>query len=294
MQKLPVNLDEVAEAMDQRERDMLDWYLDLETGSVILVSNDYDLEDMEQDEFDAMPPQKREELADSWRVLHDDGSGFERIPEAESRDAYRLMEQFIDRVPDPRVARELEQAIAGKGAFRRFKEALSAHPRLQHQWYAFEAEAKCAWARQWLEDLGIESTWQPPALPPEVSEPPVIFGLDHAQITVPRGQEKPARQFYCDVLKMKELPKPAALQGRGGFWLAAGELQLHVGVEDGVNRSATKAHLAYRVNDIDAWARRLREHNVQVLDSVPIPGCRRFEFRDPFGNRIEMLQPEIG
>lgn len=123
-------------------------------------------------------------------------------------------------------------------------------------------------------------------------EGPLILRLDHAQITVPKGQEEAARRFYCDVLNMREAPKPASLQGRGGFWLTAGELQLHVGVEDGVDRTASKAHLAYRVNDIDSWAERLRNHAVQILDSVPIPGFRRFEFRDPFGNRVEMIQPE--
>jgi catechol 2,3-dioxygenase-like lactoylglutathione lyase family enzyme len=123
---------------------------------------------------------------------------------------------------------------------------------------------------------------------------PVILGLDHAQITVPTGQEEAARRFYCDVLMMTEVPKPPSLQGRGGLWLKAGTLQLHVGVEDGVDRGATKAHLAYRVDDTDAWKSRLCRLRIPVIDSVPIPGLRRFEFRDPFGNRIEMIQPENG
>jgi catechol 2,3-dioxygenase-like lactoylglutathione lyase family enzyme len=120
---------------------------------------------------------------------------------------------------------------------------------------------------------------------------PLILGLDHAQITVPKAQEHAARRFYCDVLKLNEIPKPPSLQSRGGLWLAMGDLQLHVGVEDGVDRSATKAHLAYLVNDTDAWQQRLREHGIEILESVPIPGFRRFEFRDPFGNRVEMIQP---
>jgi catechol 2,3-dioxygenase-like lactoylglutathione lyase family enzyme len=123
---------------------------------------------------------------------------------------------------------------------------------------------------------------------------PVILGLDHAQITVPKGMEEAARRFYCDVLMMTEVPKPASLQVRGGLWLLAGTLHLHVGVEKGVERAATKAHLAYRVNDVDAWAERLRRLGVSLMDSVPIAGFHRFEFRDPFGNRIEMIRPEKG
>ena len=32
--------------------------------------------------------------------------------------------------------------------------------------------------------------------------------------------------------------------GRGGFWLQVGDMQIHVGVEDDVDRAATRAHLA--------------------------------------------------
>ena len=118
----------------------------------------------------------------------------------------------------------------------------------------------------------------------------MIVGLHHAQITVPRGAEAQARQFYCEVLGLRELEKPSALQGRGGFWLQVGDRQVHVGTEDGVDHAATKAHVAYEVTDLAGWRARLRQHGVAILDGIPIPGYERFEFRDPFGNRIEFMQ----
>jgi catechol 2,3-dioxygenase-like lactoylglutathione lyase family enzyme len=63
-----------------------------------------------------------------------------------------------------------------------------------------------------------------------------------------------------------------------------------VGVEDGVDRAATKAHIAYQVSDLAAWRARLEEAGIAILDGIPIPGYDRFEFRDPFGNRVEMIQ----
>lgn len=122
-----------------------------------------------------------------------------------------------------------------------------------------------------------------------------IVGLHHAQITIPRAAEAQARQFYCEVLGLPEISKPASLQSRGGFWLQVGDRQVHVGVEDGVDgvdRPATKAHLAYQVTNIATWQERLQTHGLKILDSVPIPGYHRFETRDPFGNRIEFIQPE--
>lgn len=118
-----------------------------------------------------------------------------------------------------------------------------------------------------------------------------IQRLHHAQITIPRGAEDEARRFYCGVLGLLEVEKPVSLQGRGGFWLQLGEQQIHVGTEDGVDRTTTKAHLAYQVDSVAHWKARLAAHGIAIGDSVPISGFERFEFRDPFGNRVELIQP---
>jgi catechol 2,3-dioxygenase-like lactoylglutathione lyase family enzyme len=120
-----------------------------------------------------------------------------------------------------------------------------------------------------------------------------VIRLDHVQITIPKGQEEEARRFYCGVLGMREMAKPEALRARGGFWLLAGESAVHVGVEDGTfDRAATKAHVAYRVVGVEAWRERLRRLGIATLDSVPIPGFQRCELRDPFGNRVELIEPQ--
>jgi catechol 2,3-dioxygenase-like lactoylglutathione lyase family enzyme len=119
----------------------------------------------------------------------------------------------------------------------------------------------------------------------------MIQRLHHVQITIPKGAEAEARTFYCDVLGLREIEKPDAVKGRGGFWLTVGDQQIHVGAEDGVDRTKTKAHLAYEVDDIEYWCEKLRQHGIEIGDSVPIPGYERFEIRDPFGNRLEFIQP---
>ena len=121
-----------------------------------------------------------------------------------------------------------------------------------------------------------------------------IRRINHVQITVPKGAEDAARAFYCNVLGLREIAKPESLGGRGGFWLEIGDQQIHVGTEasaDGFDRLTTKAHIAYEVEDVGQWRKRLEEHGAVIGDSVPIPGFARFETRDPFGNRIEFIQP---
>jgi catechol 2,3-dioxygenase-like lactoylglutathione lyase family enzyme len=203
-----------------------------------------------------------------------------------------VMADFVEEVPDPRMRERLQTAIAGKGAFGRFKDALCHDAEVREKWFAYEQARKREWAEEWLAELGIESTWTPPVVKQRAADwQPKVIGIHHVQITAPAGQEQAAREFYCKVMGFKEIEKPAALKARGGLWLAVGDLQVHVGVEAGGERSATKAHLAYQVTDLAKWRDRLGKAGVKILDSVPIPGFARFEFRDPFGNRVELIQP---
>lgn len=118
----------------------------------------------------------------------------------------------------------------------------------------------------------------------------MIIALHHVQITIPKGSENQGKDFYCGVLGLKEIEKPDSLKGRGGFWLQLGHQEIHVGTEDDFDRLSTKAHIAYQVEDIDYWKKKLAEHQIEIEDSVPIPYYERFEFRDPFGNRVEIIQ----
>ena len=118
----------------------------------------------------------------------------------------------------------------------------------------------------------------------------MIEAVHHVQVSIPIGAEDEAREFYCGVLGLKEIPKPDSLAGRGGFWLELGSQQIHFGAEDGIERSRSRAHIAYLVADLDHWRKKLVASGCTIVNGVPIPGYDRFEFRDPFGNRVEFLQ----
>jgi len=121
-----------------------------------------------------------------------------------------------------------------------------------------------------------------------------IQRLHHAQITVPSDKVDEARDFYLGILGLTELPKPDILLSRGGFWMQLGDVEIHVGVEDGVDRLASKGHIAYQVTQLEQWRDTLIKQGITPLESIPIDGYDRFEFRDPFGNRVEMIQPQRG
>jgi catechol 2,3-dioxygenase-like lactoylglutathione lyase family enzyme len=116
-----------------------------------------------------------------------------------------------------------------------------------------------------------------------------IVGIDHVQLTMPAGGEDAARRFYGDVLGFDEIPKPAALSGRGGAWFRSGEVQLHLGVEADF-RPAHKAHPALRVEGLSALIVRCVDAGYPVERDVPLPGLERVHVADPFGNRIEFIE----
>ena len=117
----------------------------------------------------------------------------------------------------------------------------------------------------------------------------MIAGIHHVQITVDPADVEAARRFYCEVLQLVELEKPDSLRERGGFWVTVGDRQLHIGLEVDVDRTSTKAHIAYQVDDLVWWRARLLSEGVAIIESVPISGYERFETRDPFGNRMEFI-----
>lgn len=119
----------------------------------------------------------------------------------------------------------------------------------------------------------------------------LIQGIDHVQLAMPPGGEDRARVFYGQVLGLAETAKPANLAGRGGCWFESETIKIHLGVEADF-RAARKAHPAIRVLGLAALRERLEASGYLPNTDEPLPGHHRFYVDDPFGNRLEFLEPE--
>ena len=117
-----------------------------------------------------------------------------------------------------------------------------------------------------------------------------VHGIHHVQLAMPKGREDEARRFYAGALGLPEQPKPPNLAARGGCWFGTEGIVLHLGVEDGF-RPARKAHPALLVEDLPALVRQLDDAGIEVVGDEPLPGYDRVYVADPFGNRIELLEP---
>ena len=90
---------------------------------------------------------------------------------------------------------------------------------------------------------------------------------------------------------MTEVAKPPVLADRGGCWFQSSWLELHLGA-DAAFAPAAKAHPAIVVGDLDEVAARLTAAGHPIQSDPLFPRHRRFYANDPFGNRIEFLEPD--
>ena len=70
-------------------------------------------------------------------------------------------------------------------------------------------------------------------------------------------------------------------------------MKVHLGVDAGF-RPATKAHPAFIVDDVRSMAAAVVAAGFAVDDDEPLDGFDRVYVSDPFGNRIELMQPTRG
>lgn len=118
-----------------------------------------------------------------------------------------------------------------------------------------------------------------------------VVAIDHVQLAMPAGGEPAARRFYGDVLGIPEVAKPEHLAKRGGCWFELGTVRIHLGVEADF-RAAKKAHPALVVDDLPALSTKLNTAGFTTKTGDYLEGYDRIDTYDPFGNRIELMQPK--
>jgi hypothetical protein len=132
--ELPIDVEEVAEAMDVGTRDTIDFFLDMQSGAVVVTGDGVDEEiDVDDDRYQEIPPR-------------------------DTSENYELMREFIDALDDRGFAERLSHAIRGAGAFGRFKRELSGRRDVEARWYAFRDAALRQDALDWLRSINVQPT----------------------------------------------------------------------------------------------------------------------------------------
>lgn len=130
-----IGLKQVIEAVESAD-DSYVQYLDKETGKTVYLP-DYDITGELDEELEAL--------------LESSTGRFLPFPTKHEIHQYSIMEAFIDELPEGSAKRELDGAIRGKGAFRRFKNGIRYHG-IEQAWYDYLAAAYRNIAIRWCVD----------------------------------------------------------------------------------------------------------------------------------------------
>ena len=135
--KITVNLSEICDAMEDYSGEA-NYFLDLQTGKVIFVSEYMDNKD------------------EILEMIEEEPERYKAIPIISSSESYQIMEDFIETVKDDEIKNALSDAIKRKKPFYHFNETISEYPEEKLRWYDFKENLIRNWAKEWLKEIGIE------------------------------------------------------------------------------------------------------------------------------------------
>ena len=152
--KLKVNWMELDTAFQDSSREAR-YFLNLETGEIVTITDEI-AHYLEEPPDGELSEWMKLALREAEQVEHGDSTRYIQIPQADPRESYRDMERFIATVGNSYLQERLERAIAGRSAFRHFRDVLYEHPPEQERWFAFQDHCVQGRISEWLEQEGIE------------------------------------------------------------------------------------------------------------------------------------------
>jgi hypothetical protein len=158
LRRLQIDLIELEVAFDNNSPGM-SYYLDLETGHVVLVTSEarrtVETEEGNGIASDEGPGWIQNAVEDARRVAADD-ERYIAIPSQSPRGDYRGMQEFVGTVANESLRDRLWDAIQERDAFRRFRDILARYPDERERWFEFEQDCGMQRIMDWLADEGIE------------------------------------------------------------------------------------------------------------------------------------------
>ena len=146
-----VSLSDVIEAMELVS-DEATTYINQRTGELITLTHEELALAEDPDEAAAAPQWQKDLLPKAREVLASED--FIPLPGKFEIHEWSIMERFAQSRADPNVSDELHAAVHGRGAFRRFKDAVH-RLGIADEWYRFREAALEEIAIEFLEAHGI-------------------------------------------------------------------------------------------------------------------------------------------
>jgi predicted thioesterase len=202
MMKPMVKISEVVEYIDMASLGTYTFYNEL-TGEFYFYSDFDDRDDRDLDEEE----------------------GWLRLPSQRDADEYGMMTDFTYTVKKPYKREQLEIALSGRGAFRRFKDAVDREG-VADAWYAFRDRRYLEFAREWCDEEEIP--YDPAELPAGDSEEETQTGIyigKTATVTTTVTEQNTAKSVGSGSLDVFATPMMIALMEQAACEVLSGVLE---------------------------------------------------------------------
>ena len=151
--QVPVKLSAIVEAMEF-QTDESSAYLNRRTGAIVVISDEEFRAVEEGRSLEEYPKWQHENIELAREILEDAEGVYVQLPTRFEIHEWRMMDRFARWVEDERIGEKLSYAIRGRGAFRRFKEAIH-RLGVAKEWYEYRERALREIAADWCEANGI-------------------------------------------------------------------------------------------------------------------------------------------
>jgi hypothetical protein len=150
-----VKIEDVLQAIELAN-DEGKYYYNKSTGKIIYIDDEVRrmAEDYDEDDLDKLLEWQRDDVEAAIDV-EENRNNYISLPSKFDINEYDIMVQFCYSLDNDKTSNKLLNALSGKGAFMRFKDAVIRF-NVEKKWYKFEDDKFKKIASDWCSDNGLE------------------------------------------------------------------------------------------------------------------------------------------
>jgi len=148
-----VKLDTIIEVFECQGPESYSFF-DKRTGEIVLVSED-ELRAAEDGEDSEDFPEWERDIIDAAKEIVQESGDYIELPTKSDIDEYSIMKDFCYSLVDTDIRDDLLRSITGRGAFKRFKDAIYRYD-ISDKWYEYREEEFTRIAIDWCKEHGID------------------------------------------------------------------------------------------------------------------------------------------
>lgn len=118
-----------------------------------------------------------------------------------------------------------------------------------------------------------------------------VHAVHHVNLRIAPGEIRALRDFYCDVLGLREGWRPPFASK--GYWLYAGDAPIVHLVETSPGESRARGgaidHVSFRCTSLEGAKTQLQRRGIEYsITQVPVTGDTQIFLHDPVGTGVEL------